>query len=156
MSSIALFTQLATSIISLFAHDRITNTDISTFWQIFNNALRHYPGHDSDPGIHRPAFALLDHVGQWLQRSMNSELPVRDKHYRVMKCSRGISGTYWSLRAQSVLDDIKKLPEFATAELLVRHIDELLASMGGADLVLSSWGADSWGLAKDEFLDYVP
>ncbi|KAF9467949.1 hypothetical protein BDZ94DRAFT_1210492 [Collybia nuda] len=151
-----LFAQLSGSLISLFAHDRITNTDISTFWGIFNNVLRHYPGPSAGPEISRPAYALLDYVGQWLQRSMDSEPSLEEKHYRVMRCSRGISGTYWSLRAESGLDQIKKLPEFATAELLVRHIDETLASMGGANSVLSPWGAGAWGLAKDEFLDYVP
>ncbi|KAF9467945.1 hypothetical protein BDZ94DRAFT_1318466 [Collybia nuda] len=149
-----LFAQLSSSIMALLDHDQITNTDISTFWDIFNNVLRQYPGVGPDPGPRRPAYALLDHVGQWLQRSMNSELSAADKHYRVMICSRGISGTYWSLQAKAELKQTKKLPEFQAAELLVRHIDEIFASIGGASTIMSPWGTDSWGLAKDEFLDY--
>jgi hypothetical protein len=87
---------------------------------------------------------------------MDSRISTEEKRSRVVGCSNGIADTYWLLRAESEMDQVINLPEFVTAGLLVRYLDELLASMGGAHAVLSPWGADAWGLAKDEFLDYAP
>lgn len=139
--------QLSTSIRSLYTHDRITNPDVDTFWAIFN-VLRNGGGLAD-----LPAFALLEDVGDWLRRSMESNLPIEDKILRIIKCSEGIANVYLFFHAQAQIDQARNHVEFDQMESLVRLLDDLLTSLpGGASSVLTPWAADAWQLTKEGFL----
>ncbi|KAJ2934147.1 hypothetical protein H1R20_g2900, partial [Candolleomyces eurysporus] len=149
--------QLLATTSSFLQEDKldIYSSDISSFWGTFDKLRQHEylgDGEPQGPGKRLAYYDLLKEAEQWLSRLIDCpDTPLDDKARAIRDFSNGLCSIYWTIRADSEIDDMKSSSDYEPFYAFISFIDELLVKFGGASLVMSPWNSEVWDLIKVEF-----
>jgi len=149
---------------SLLVQDRITPSNISNFWSIYEYLSTHgVELSDKDSTLEASSAVCGRDVTDWLQRTMDADMTIDEKIALVKPCLEGFQILYQdgpgipsSMEESSITvgnaPNLWPTPEIEAVLAMVKSLDEELAALPASRPLTSPWSTDSWEHTKRDFL----